>query len=162
MLLESLFETVAKFMLLWTAFFSPNLLQHARHLKPCTSACAANTLSSDSCVTVTKCRSLAQERQKLLAFVVVGGGPTGVEVAAELYDLVRDDLRRFYPEIYKDARVCLVELQDHVLSTYDRKISEYTSQVFSRRGSTSCGLKLACDTSSGQLLTATSSCNHGC
>lgn len=75
-----------------------------------------------------------QERQKLLTFVVVGGGPTGVEVAAELYDLVRDDLRRFYPDIWKDARVCLVELQDHVLSTYDRKISDYTSQLFSRQG----------------------------
>ena len=74
-----------------------------------------------------------QERQKLLTFVVVGGGPTGVEVAAELYDLVRDDLRRFYPEIWKDSRVCLVELQDHVLSTYDRKISDYTSQLFSRQ-----------------------------
>lgn len=34
----------------------------------------------------------AQERQKLLSFVVVGGGPTGVEVAAELHDMVRDDL----------------------------------------------------------------------
>ncbi|KAL3151414.1 tubulin alpha 1 [Trebouxia sp. C0009 RCD-2024] len=75
-----------------------------------------------------------QERQKLLTFVVVGGGPTGVEVAAELYDLVRDDLRRFYPDIWKDARVCLVELQDHVLSTYDRRISDYTSQLFSRNG----------------------------
>ena len=79
------------------------------------------------------CLPCLQERQKLLTFVVVGGGPTGVEVAAELYDLVRDDLRRFYPEIWKDARVCLVELQDHVLSTYDRKISDYISQLFSRQ-----------------------------
>lgn len=78
-------------------------------------------------------RYVLQERQKLLTFVVVGGGPTGVEVAAELYDLVTDDLRRFYPEIWKDARVCLVELQDHVLSTYDRRISDYTSQLFSRQ-----------------------------
>ena len=33
-----------------------------------------------------------QERQRLLSFVVVGGGPTGVEVAAELHDMIRDDL----------------------------------------------------------------------
>lgn len=33
-----------------------------------------------------------QDRQKLLSFVVVGGGPTGVEVAAELHDMIRDDL----------------------------------------------------------------------
>lgn len=34
-----------------------------------------------------------QERKRLLSFVVVGGGPTGVEVAAELYDMIHDDLR---------------------------------------------------------------------
>ena len=73
-----------------------------------------------------------QERKRLLSFVVVGGGPTGVEVAAELYDLVRDDLAKYYPELCKEARVRLVELQDHVLSTYDRKISDYTSKLFSR------------------------------
>ncbi len=73
-----------------------------------------------------------QERKRLLSFVVVGGGPTGVEVAAELYDLVREEMGQYYPLICKDAKVRLVELQDHVLSTYDRKISEYTSKLFSR------------------------------
>ena len=34
-------------------------------------------------------RSGAQERQKLLSFVIVGGGPTGVEVAAELHDMIQ-------------------------------------------------------------------------
>lgn len=38
-----------------------------------------------------RCR--ADERKRLLSFVVVGGGPTGVEVAAELYDMIHDDLR---------------------------------------------------------------------
>lgn len=75
-----------------------------------------------------------KERKRLLSFVVVGGGPTGVEVAAELYDLVREEMGQYYPHICKDAKVRLVELQDHVLSTYDRKISEYTSQLFSRNG----------------------------
>ncbi|DBA82616.1 TPA: tubulin alpha 1, variant 2 [Trebouxia sp. C0004] len=75
-----------------------------------------------------------KERKRLLSFVVVGGGPTGVEVAAELYDLVREEMGQYYPHICKDAKVRLVELQDHVLSTYDRKISEYTSKLFSRNG----------------------------
>ncbi|KAK9863618.1 hypothetical protein WJX84_002828 [Apatococcus fuscideae] len=76
-----------------------------------------------------------QERQDLLSFVVVGGGPTGVEVAAELYDLIKEDLSRFYPTLAKSvARVRLVELQDHILSTYDREISEYAAQLFGRNG----------------------------
>ncbi len=36
---------------------------------------------------------LPQERKKLLSFVIVGGGPTGVEVAAEMYDMIHQDLR---------------------------------------------------------------------
>ena len=37
------------------------------------------------------------ERRKLLSFVVVGGGPTGVEVAAELHDMIFEDLKELYP-----------------------------------------------------------------
>jgi len=37
-----------------------------------------------------------EERKKLLSFIVVGGGPTGVEVAAELYDMIHEDLSSLY------------------------------------------------------------------
>lgn len=74
-----------------------------------------------------------QEREQLLSFVVVGGGPTGVEVAAELHDMVADDLRKIYPELMPYVRIRVIELQDHVLSTYDREISKYTAQEFSRQ-----------------------------
>ena len=73
-----------------------------------------------------------QEVKRLLSFVVVGGGPTGVEVAAELQDMVESDLVKVYPDLIKDVVVSVIELQDHVLSTYDRRISEYTSQIFTR------------------------------
>jgi NADH dehydrogenase FAD-containing subunit len=39
------------------------------------------------------CVCSAQERKRLLSFVIVGGGPTGVEVAAELHDMIYDDLK---------------------------------------------------------------------
>jgi hypothetical protein len=42
-----------------------------------------------------------EERRKLLSFVVVGGGPTGVEVAAELHDMIYDDLKDLYPKVIK-------------------------------------------------------------
>ena len=79
-----------------------------------------------------------QERERLLSFVIVGGGPTGVEVAAELHDMVVDDLRKIYPDLVPYVRIRIIELQDHVLSTYDREISNYTAQEFSRRGPTPC------------------------
>lgn len=34
-----------------------------------------------------------EERKRLLSFVVCGGGPTGVEVAAEMHDMIFDDLK---------------------------------------------------------------------
>lgn len=75
-----------------------------------------------------------EERTKLLSFVVVGGGPTGVEVAAELHDMINDDLVKLYPNLIKDVRIRVVELMDHVLSTYDRVISNFTSEQFKRAG----------------------------
>lgn len=75
-----------------------------------------------------------EEREKLLSFVIVGGGPTGVEVAAELYDLIESDLSKLYPDIVKHVKIRVVELMDHVLSTYDRAISNYTADVFKRNG----------------------------
>lgn len=38
-------------------------------------------------------------RDRLLHFVIVGGGPTGVEFSAELYDFVHQDVRRWFPEV---------------------------------------------------------------
>ena len=65
--------------------------------------------------------------------MIVGGGPTGVEVAAELHDLLQVDLKKYYGDLVaRCARVLLVELGDHVLSSYDRTISEYTSTLFQR------------------------------
>eukprot|EP00882_Tetradesmus_deserticola_P003879 GHRQ01004103.1.p1 GENE.GHRQ01004103.1~~GHRQ01004103.1.p1 ORF type:complete len:615 (+),score=301.43 GHRQ01004103.1:630-2474(+) len=74
------------------------------------------------------------ERKKLLSFVICGGGPTGVEVAAEIHDFVYNDLKAHYPELLKDVRIRVIELMDYVLSTYDRKIGEFTNKQFERAG----------------------------
>lgn len=73
-----------------------------------------------------------QEKKQLLTFVIVGGGPTGVEVAAELHDMITEDLRRVYPQLMPHVSIKLIELQDHVLSTYDRAISDFTRREFER------------------------------
>lgn len=79
-------------------------------------------------------QTTAEERKKLLSFVIVGGGPTGVEVAAELHDLIVDDLSKLYPDQVQDFSIKVVDLMSHVLSTYDRKISNYTAETFKRNG----------------------------
>lgn len=39
------------------------------------------------------------ERSRLLSFVVVGGGPTSIEYAAELHDFLMTDVKRWYPDL---------------------------------------------------------------
>ncbi|MBX9627624.1 MAG: NAD(P)/FAD-dependent oxidoreductase [Gemmataceae bacterium] len=64
-------------------------------------------------------------REKLLTFVVVGGGPTGVEMAGSISELARHTLRHDFRAIDpKAARVVLVEGQPRVLGAFHPKSSE--------------------------------------
>lgn len=61
-------------------------------------------------------------RRKYLTFVVVGGGPTGVEMAGAISELAHDTLRRDFRAIDPTtARVILVENSDHILSGFPEK-----------------------------------------
>lgn len=57
-----------------------------------------------------------EERRRILHFVVVGGGPAGVEFAAELHDFVKEDLAKLYPALKQYARITLLEAGDHILN----------------------------------------------
>jgi NADH dehydrogenase len=64
------------------------------------------------------------ERQRLLTFVVVGGGPTGVELAGAIADLSRDILAVDFKRLdRKTVRVVLVEMADRILTTFDPPLS---------------------------------------
>ncbi|GAB4823027.1 hypothetical protein N2152v2_010073 [Parachlorella kessleri] len=75
-----------------------------------------------------------EERQRLLSFVVVGGGPSGVEVAAELHDLVAQDVARDFPHIKDDISITLVDAQDRVLGTFNEDVSRYAGKLLSKEG----------------------------
>lgn len=66
-------------------------------------------------------------RKKLLTFVVVGGGPTGVEMAGSIAELARQTLRRDFRAIDPAAaHVILVENSPTVLQMFHPKLSAYT------------------------------------
>ncbi len=67
----------------------------------------------------------AERRRALLTFVVVGGGPTGVEMAGALSELVRLVLVKDYPRLnLKDVRILLLEAGDRLLAAMPPKLSE--------------------------------------
>jgi NADH:ubiquinone reductase (H+-translocating) len=72
-----------------------------------------------------------EERRRLLSFVVSGGGPTGVEFAAELYDMLNEDLCKFYPRILRnEISVHVIQSRGHILNTYDEALSKYAEERF--------------------------------
>jgi NADH:ubiquinone reductase (non-electrogenic) len=74
-----------------------------------------------------------EERRKFLRFVVCGGGPTGVEFAAELHDFIEEDVTKKYPGLEKDIEVILIEAGDKLLNSFDEKLSQYTMKIFKRQ-----------------------------
>lgn len=76
----------------------------------------------------------SEERGRLLSFCIVGGGPTGIEFAAELYDLVNDNLRKLYPDIIKHVSIDIYDVADQILGSFDRKLGEYAREKFNRSG----------------------------
>jgi len=74
-----------------------------------------------------------EQRKDLLRFLVVGGGPTSVEFAAEMYDFLGSDIKRTYPDIVHHSSIILVEATDHLLSAFDQKLSGYVTDLYKKR-----------------------------
>jgi NADH dehydrogenase len=71
----------------------------------------------------------------LLTFVVVGGGPTGVETAGALAELFAMVFRKDYPDLdVSRARVVLIEAQDHLLAPFSGPSREHALESLRARG----------------------------
>lgn len=69
-------------------------------------------------------------RKALLTFVVVGGGPTGVETAGALAELITHVLAKDYPQMdLKDVRVLLIEATDHLMGNYPNELRKATMDL---------------------------------
>jgi NADH dehydrogenase len=77
----------------------------------------------------------AQRRRDWLTFVVIGGGPTGVELAGTLIEIARYTLRHEFRRVDPaEARVILLEGLDRVLPPYPPDLSEKARQQLERLG----------------------------
>ena len=75
------------------------------------------------------------ERRRLLTFCIVGGGPTGVEFAGALAELVRLVLPHEYPEFPpSEVRIVMLEGGDRVLPTFKKRLSKYARRELEHRG----------------------------
>jgi NADH:quinone reductase (non-electrogenic) len=77
----------------------------------------------------------AAERRRLLTFVIVGAGPTGVELAGTIAELAQRTLVRDFRRIDpRSARIVLVEAGPNVLAAFDPKLRDYARLALERLG----------------------------
>jgi len=75
-----------------------------------------------------------ERRRARLTFVVVGGGPTGVEMAGALSELIRLVLVKDYPRLnIKDVRVLLLEATDRLLAAMPDRLGEAAGRTLWRK-----------------------------
>jgi NADH:ubiquinone reductase (H+-translocating) len=75
-----------------------------------------------------------EKRRRLLTFIVVGGGPTGVEMAGALSELIRLVLVKDYPRLnIKDVRILLLEATDKLLPALPERLREAAGKTLWRK-----------------------------
>lgn len=100
----------------------------------------STTTSSTATTTTTSAdagaipAAVAAEVDRLLHWVVVGAGPTGVELTAEITDLIQQDIARYFPRLQGRCRVTLLEATDKVLAMFDRSTAAYACNSLTSRG----------------------------
>lgn len=76
-----------------------------------------------------------QERDRLMTAVVVGGGPTGVELAGAFAEIARNVLKKDFRKIdTSTARIYLLEAAPRLLTMYDEDLSDYTKKKLTSLG----------------------------
>jgi NADH dehydrogenase len=76
-----------------------------------------------------------ERRKALMTFVVVGGGPTGVEMAGAIAEIARFSLARDFRHIdTRDARVILIEAGPELIGTFPDKLSRHALRDLQRLG----------------------------
>lgn len=118
-----------------TAFFGmETAAQHAFELKGLDDAVALR----DRILSAFERAIMEEEsdaRRALLTFVIIGGGPTGVEFAGALAELITRVLAKDYPpELIAESRIVLVEMMDTILQPYPEKLRGYAQHRLDEMG----------------------------
>jgi NADH:ubiquinone reductase (non-electrogenic) len=115
-------------------FGTPGVAEHAIFIKNVSDAMKVrktmfDLLEKASLPNVTPARA-----KELLHIAIVGGGPTGIELTAELDDLCQDELRYIYPQVAEHVTISIYDVAPNILSAYENKLHQYaTAQLEKRR-----------------------------
>jgi NADH:ubiquinone reductase (non-electrogenic) len=105
-------------------FGVPGVQEHAFFLKELADARRLRKRIAELFETAALPGTSEKERRRLLSFVVVGGGPTGVEFCGTLSDTLREDFKRAYPGLMPYVSVTLLQSAQSVLTAFAAALQE--------------------------------------
>lgn len=115
-------------------FGVPGGQEHAFPLKTMTDAVALRSQILH-CYEQAAYQTDPERRRQALTFTIVGGGPTGVEFAGALAELINGPLRKDYPHLNRqDSRVVLLEAQSALLPGLPPGLQTYAQARLQRMG----------------------------
>ncbi len=77
----------------------------------------------------------SEERKNKLRFVVVGGGPTGVELVSEMQEFLKNTFSKYYPkDLIEDISVILVHNGSEVLPQFPKILREKSLRILNKKG----------------------------
>jgi NADH dehydrogenase len=112
-------------------FNTPGVAEHAHFLKEEGDALAIKKRLFENFELASLPTTSPEERARLLTTVLCGGGPSCVEAAGVIADLIREDIPRLFgQEVAKQAKVVLINSGDHILSAFDAQVSGFAEERF--------------------------------
>lgn len=114
-------------------FGTPGVAEHALFIKSVSDAMAFRKNLFDLLEKASLPNISEEQARALLHIAVVGGGPTGVELTAELHDLCSHELQGLYPHIIDYVSISIYDVAPNILSTYDSKLHEYATKKLEDR-----------------------------
>ncbi|PMD41092.1 FAD/NAD(P)-binding domain-containing protein [Hyaloscypha variabilis F] len=114
-------------------FNTPGVAEHAVFLRNAKDAMKIASRIQD-CFEKASIPGLTEAQQRsLLHFVIVGAGPTGVEVSSELSDLFATSYAALYPHLKPYVSIAVHDVANQVLSGFDTKLQDYAMSSFTKR-----------------------------
>lgn len=114
-------------------FGTPGVDEHAVFMKNVSDAMKVRKILFDLLEKASLPNTPPERVKELLHIAIVGGGPTGIEMAAELDDLANHELRDLYPEVGHQLSISIYDVAPCILGAYDKKLHEYANHQLRKR-----------------------------
>lgn len=114
-------------------FGTPGVAEHCLFMKNVSDAMAVRKLLFDLLEKASLPNCSEERKKELLHIAIVGGGPTGVEMTAELDDLAHNELMDLYPDVAPYIQISIYDVAPNILAAYDQKLYQYANDQLVRR-----------------------------